>query len=250
MLERLQELRGRVMSHPVYEAVDPDSLPQFMEHHVFAVLDFMWLLKSLQLSLTSTEVAWTPRGDPTARRFVNEIVLGEESDEIAGRSVSHFDLYVEAMHEAGADTRPIMTCVETIRAGGSVPAALKSCDGPPAAVEFSLATWRLASSGGVHERVAAFAFGREEIIPEMFVQLLDEGTGVRSFEVFQTYLERHVEVDGDVHGPMALELVRNTCGTDPDRWQETEEAATAALVSRFRLWDAVLSTIESRAASN
>lgn len=250
MMEKLQDMRHQVMCHPVYNAIDPDSLPHFMEHHVFAVLDFMWLLKSLQVSLTNTEVAWIPQGDPTARRFVNEIVLGEESDTIADRHVSHFDLYIEAMGEAGADTEPILACVDAIRAGEPVPVALKSCAGPSAAVEFSLATWELASTGGLHERVAAFAFGREEVIPEMFGQILDSRDGTHSFPTFETYLERHIEVDGDVHGPLALELVRASCGTDPGRWQETEEAATVALDNRSRLWDAALAAIADGHAAN
>jgi hypothetical protein len=244
VLDRLDTAQTRLMEHPVYRAVDPESLPTFMEHHVFAVLDFMWLLKSLQVSLTSTAVAWTPEGDPTARRLVNEIVLGEESDRVSGRNLSHFELYVDAMHEAGADTAPVLNCVERIRAGEPVPEALISCGGPSAAIEFSLTTWKTASTGALHERIAAFAFGREEVIPDMFTRLLGDDSTTHS--TFRVYLERHIEVDGDLHGPLALQLVRNSCGSDPRRWNETENAAITALDHRIQLWDAVLKELHAR----
>lgn len=245
VLDRLAARQRQVMEHPVYEALTPGSLPCFMEHHVFAVLDFMWLLKSLQVSLTSTEIAWTPQGEPTTRRFINEIVLGEESDEVDGQYVSHFDLYVQAMREVGADVAPVLRCVDDIRAGVAVEGALASCAGPPAAVEFSLATWRLASTGQLHERVAAFAFGREELIPEMFTRLLDDRGTLGSCRAFRRYLERHIEVDGDLHGPMALALVKNACGQDPDRWADAEVATAASLRNRARLWDAVVAEVEA-----
>lgn len=243
VLDRLATAQTRLMEHPIYRAVDPESLPTFMEHHVFAVLDFMWLLKSLQVSLTNTAVAWTPEGDPTARRLVNEIVLGEESDLVAGRSLSHFDLYLDAMTEAGASTAPVLDCVRRLRHGEPVPDALRSCGGPPAAIQFSLTTWETAANGALHERIATFAFGREEVIPDMFVRLLGDSSEAHS--TFRAYLERHIEVDGDVHGPLALQLVRNSCGNNPARWRETENAATAALDHRIDLWDAVLAEINT-----
>lgn len=233
------------MDHPVYRAVDRRSLPCFMEHHVFAVLDFMWLLKSLQVSLTSTEIAWIPVGEPTVRRFINEIVLGEESDAVGERYVSHFDLYVEAMEEVGADPAPVLKCVDGIRGGASVTDALESCGGPPAAIGFSQTTWDLASRGELHERAAAFAFGREEIIPEMFSRLLGEDGTLGECHAFRTYLERHIELDGDLHGPMALRLVQDACGDDPKRWADAEEAAAKALNNRTGLWDAVVAETEA-----
>lgn len=240
VVDRLAAWQRRVMDHPVYRAVDRRSLPCFMEHHVFAVLDFMWLLKSLQVSLTSTEIAWIPVGEPTIRRFINEIVLGEESDAVGERYVSHFDLYVEAMEEVGADPTPVLNCVDDMRRGAPVTDALESCGGPPAAIDFSLTTWDMASTGELHERAAAFAFGREEIIPEMFSRLLGEDGALGECQAFRTYLERHIELDGDLHGPMALQLVQGACGDDPERWAGAQDAAAKALNNRTGLWDAVV----------
>jgi hypothetical protein len=79
-IERLEaavtETRDRVVSHPLYANLDSHrAIVTFMEHHVFAVWDFMSLLKSLQRNLTCVSVPWIPTGPTGSRRLINDIVM-------------------------------------------------------------------------------------------------------------------------------------------------------------------------------
>src|SRR5690242_13944215 len=128
-IDRLEELiadaRGAVVSHPIYARLDGiGAIQTFLEHHVFAVWDFMSLLKSLQRNLTCVEVPWVPSGPTGSRRLINDIVLVEESDELRGGFISHFELYVEGMTEAGADTSVVGSFLDLIRSGLTVSDAL------------------------------------------------------------------------------------------------------------------------------
>ena len=77
----IEPLRQEIINHKVYSVInDIDDLKIFMEYHVFAVWDFMSLLKSLQNNLTCTNIPWFPVGSAETRYLINEIVAGEESD--------------------------------------------------------------------------------------------------------------------------------------------------------------------------
>ena len=60
-----------------------------------------------------------------------------------------------------------------------------------------------------------------------------------NLDEFRYYLLRHVELDGDEHGPMATRLTESLCGNDAERWQTVEQAAVAALEARLKFWDAI-----------
>ncbi len=247
LLRAIRPSRDRLIDHPIYAAIDsPDALRTFMEHHVFAVWDFMTLLKSLQKSLTCTTTPWVPTPDRESRRLINEIVLAEESDEDgSGGFASHFELYLEAMRQAGADAGPIGRFVGSIRAGVPIEAALESSGGPIAALEFVRATWGFVESESVAAVASAFTLGREELIPDLFrgivARLADREP--EKLGVFRRYLDRHVELDGDEHGPMALRMLGSVCGGDRTRWRDAHFAATVALEARLALWDGVLGEI-------
>jgi len=242
--------RAAVTGHPIYHRID--SLPAirvFMEHHVFAVWDFMSLLKSLQRQLTCVEVPWVPRGPATSRRLINEIVMVEESDQLGEGFTSHFELYVQAMVDAGADPDPIRSFLDLLRQGTPVPAALIAAGAPAASAEFVRATWELITTEPVHCQAAAFAFGREDLIPEMFDQLaLDDHEQAR-MGAFRDYLRRHVEVDADEHTPMAMRMVADLCGDDGATWDRCAETARRALAARHRLWDAIALRLPERVAA-
>jgi len=151
LFESIRPLRDRLVRHPLYTSIaTARGLQVFMEHHVFAVWDFMTLLKSLQRSLTRVELPWIPTADREARRLVNEIVLAEESDEDGrGGHASHFELYLDAMAQARADVRPIHRFLEAIRGGASIETALESTGVPPSVGNFVRTTWSFVDSGSM-----------------------------------------------------------------------------------------------------
>src|SRR3954471_9932469 len=103
--DKLQPFYTRLASHPLYASFRTiEDLRTFMETHVFAVWDFMSLLKALQRGLTCVKVPWIPL-ENSAARLINEIVRDEESDlSLTGHTISHFDLYYSAMTECGSNT--------------------------------------------------------------------------------------------------------------------------------------------------
>jgi hypothetical protein len=248
--EQVSEARAAVITHPLYTALDSrDAILTFLEHHVFAVWDFMSLLKSLQRNLTCVELPWVPTGPAGSRRLINDIVLVEESDEIHGGFISHFELYLAGMVEAGADTSVINAFIDELRAGRPVLDAIDEAGVPAPAAEFVRFTWGLIASAPVHAQAAAFAFGREDLIPDMFQQVVGVNERVGSLDTFVDYLGRHIEVDGEEHTPMAMQMLADLCGEDGKKWAECAETINLALAARVRLWDGILAAIGDRVAA-
>jgi len=242
LLEIIAPTRQRLVDHPLYREIrDIQHLRIFLQSHVFAVWDFMSLLKSLQACLTCVATPWLPSPYPKSRRLINEIVLGEESDKFGDGYISHFELYLQAMVEAGADTSAIRTLVHELKSGRAFPDAL-SVAGPPAeAGEFVRTTFSFLQLDKPHVTVAAFTFGREDLIPDMFHQMVkDLRQNLEMVGLFEYYLDRHVEVDADSHGPMALQMVEELCGPNKRKWEEAGFGAVTALQARLALWDGIL----------
>jgi hypothetical protein len=249
LVERLQPLYRRLAEHRVYRTIRSlEDLHVFVEAHVYAVWDFMSLLKTLQRGLTCIDVPWVPSRFPLSRRLVNEIVLGEESDLYAGRPASHFELYLTAMRQCGASTAVIEPFIAGLRRGESVDNLLTAPAIPEAARIFVRATFACIATGKLHAVAAAFTFGREDLIPDMFRSFIRDQNAAMAgrLEMLRWYLERHIEVDGDEHGPMALRMIAELCGDDPVRWSEAGAAAEEALTARIALWDGIAEAIDAR----
>lgn len=244
----LAPLRQELLSHPLYKSMDTRLLlTLFMEQHCYAVWDFMSLLKALQNGLTCVSLPWVPVGSPTTRRFINEIVLGEESDLDNNHvAASHYELYLNAMDEIGADTQHIKTFVNKIAEGGKILSAIDATKVRPETMAFMDFTFSIISKGKLHEIAAVFTFGREDLIPDMFIEIvkgLQEKEGVSTSRLLY-YLERHIEIDGGEHGPISLQMMDELCGDDPIKWQEATSVSLKALQMRIELWNGVLKQIE------
>jgi len=248
----LAPLRRRLVEHPVRRALRTlDDVRTFQEHHVFAVLDFMSLVKALQRALTCVDVPWVPRGDASVRRFVNEIVVGEESDtDGRGGHVSHFELYLTAMRETGARTDVVESVVARLASGVDPDVALAAA--PPAAAAFSRTTFAIIRAGSLPAIAAAFTLGREELIPDMFRALVAGHAlpGAPPLPTLVDYLERHIHLDGDEHGPLAARLLVSVCGDDPAHWSAARAAAELALTARLALWDGIVAAMGAPAPSS
>jgi hypothetical protein len=249
LAQAVEPLRGALADHGVYARLS--SLPQlraFMESHVFAVWDFMSLLKTLQQRLTCVTTPWHPPADALSARLINEIVLVEESDQLAdGASGSHFEAYVRAMEEIGADTRPVRAFLASIRDGRSIAAALSDARIGISTQAFVMNTMTTIGCS-THEVAASFLLGREAVIPLMFEQILSITTKVNA-PTLNWYLKRHIEVDGDEHAPAGWQLLARLCGPDSERWREAEESAKRALRARRALWDGVCDAFETQQAA-
>ncbi|MGE5704533.1 MAG: DUF3050 domain-containing protein [Clostridia bacterium] len=244
---KLEAIRAELLQHPMYKAIrTPEQVRVFMQHHVFAVWDFMTLLKRLQQGLTCTTLPWMPSKEAKYARFINEIVLGEETDEDGrGGYASHFELYLEAMREVGADTEPINRFIAQMQDGKEPLVALRDTGVPESVYQFVKQTLELAQHGELHEVCASFFFGREEIIPDMFQVLVDELMAQKqSVDRLMYYLNRHIELDGDEHGPLAQGLLNYLCGEDAARKEEAQKVAIQSLQARIDLWHGVVNELE------
>jgi hypothetical protein len=246
--QRLAPLRAALLDHPIYQEIDRlEALCLFMEHHVFAVWDFMSLLKALQRQLSCLEVPWLPAADPLGGRLVNEIVLAEESDDDAqGGFASHFALYHRAMTRCGANTASIDGFLDNLRRGTRVSRALDSPVVPKCVSQFVRQTFDVIEHGSLCAIASAFTFGREDLLPAIFQRIVDElnveaGGGL---DAFKYYLNRHIRLDGEEHGPLANRLLLSLCGADESRWQVAEQAAVDSLEARRKFWDGICVVIQ------
>jgi len=251
--EVVRTLREQLNNHPVYADLQSlDDLAVFMQHHVHSVWDFMSVVKFIQHHVAPSTFPWTPVGDPAVRYFINSLVVEEESDEAPADAEgnpqyrSHYELYCEAMKEIGADPSAIQAYVAMVR-GQGIAAALDSDLGPAPGRAFNRLTFDFIDTGKPHVVAAALALGRENIIPDMFRTFLSRmGVGDTDAPMFHYYLNRHIHLDEDFHGPLSMKLLTEFCAGNPARVEEAEGAAVAALEARIGFWDGVHAAIQAR----
>ena len=246
--------RQQLLNHPLYPSLKtPDDLRNFMEQHVFAVWDFMSLLKALQHDLTKVSTPWHPLGSPEVRYLINEIVLAEETDlNMHGERQSHFEMYLDAMQNAGASTEKIDAFLDHIKHGTDIFLVIAVSEIPSSVKEFLRFTFELIAEGKAHKIAAAFTFGREDLIPGMFTEIISniqEHFPKKDLDHFKYYFDRHIELDGDEHGPMAQQMVSELCGNSRKKWEEVREVSVMALKKRIGLWDGILEHMEQEVAA-
>jgi len=250
----IEPFRQQIINHKVYPVIKGiRELHIFMQYHIYAVWDFMSLLKALQNNLTCTSVPWYPKGDAATRYLINEIVLGEESDtDLLGNRKSHFEMYLEAMQQCGAVTSPIEAFVRVLQETGDFSLAFKIAGTPAPARDFVDFTFKMIDSGQDYLQSAVFTFGREDLIPGMFMAIVNDldKNCPDDISFFRYYLERHIEVDGGHHSQLALQMTASLCGNNEQYWKEATEAVVESLKKRIALWDGVYRQImEERIAA-
>jgi hypothetical protein len=240
----IEPLRQELLHHPLYAKIHTiEDLHVFLTHHVYAVWDFMSLLKGLQIHLTSVSIPWTASSNPELRYLINEIVVAEESDlALDGSRQSHFEMYLDAMKECGATTQPVLDFLEQVATTKNVFVAIKNANLPDEVKDFLHFSFTIIETGQPHKIASAFTFGREDLIPNMFTEI------VKSFQKnfpetnvskLIYYFERHIELDADEHGPMAMRMIEDLCGSDGKKWQEVAQVAQESLEKRIGLWNAI-----------
>lgn len=250
----IQPLKDILLNHTLYKKIKSiDDLNSFLEIHIYAVWDFMSLLKALQQKLTCTLTPWFPSVNTETRYLINEIVLAEESDlSLDGRRLSHYEMYIEAMEDTKASAVEIKDFLEEVQTTKNIFIAIKNSKLDEAVKEFLTFTFKVIERGQAHEIASAFTFGREDLIPSMFTEILKEFK-VSFPEVDLSkliyYFERHIELDADEHGPMAMKMIEELAQEDVIKWKEMEEVAVEALEKRIALWDAIEKEIDKKELS-
>ena len=240
----IQGYKNQLLAHSLYEKVKTiEDLHCFLENHIYAVWDFMSLLKALQNKLTCTTTPWLPIGNPQVRYLINEIVVAEETDlAFDGTRQSHFEMYLDAMQQCGANTKEINAFLENVKTTQNIFVSIKQSDLHPNVKAFLDFTFRIIEEGKAHKIAAAFTFGREDLIPSMFTEILKNfQTNFPETDLSKLiyYFERHIELDADEHGPMAMQMISELCGTNEVKWKELEEVSIEALEKRIGLWNAI-----------
>ncbi|MDX1904287.1 MAG: DUF3050 domain-containing protein [Thermonemataceae bacterium] len=243
--EKTFSIKQSILSHPLYTHIQSaEDLKTFMEFHVFAVWDFMSLLKTLQKNLTCVDVPWLPKGSAETRYLINEIVTGEESDlNLYGKRQSHFEMYLDAMEQVGANTKPIQQFLAYLQIY-SLREALQKTSLHPAIENFVKFTFEIIESEKTCLQAAIFTYGREDLIPEMFMAIVEDiQTPENSLELFTYYLHRHIEIDGGHHSHLAINMTEHLCQNE--NWVEIEKHVVEALRKRAELWAGILETIKT-----
>ncbi|MEI7508432.1 MAG: DUF3050 domain-containing protein [Flavobacterium sp.] len=248
--QSISHQKSLLLNHSLYEKVKTiDDLKCFLENHIYAVWDFMSLLKALQNKLTCTTTPWLPIGNPEIRYLINEIVVAEETDlAFNGSRQSHFEMYLDAMQECGANTSQISSFLANVKTTQNIFVSIKQSDLHPNVKAFLDFTFRVIEEGKPHQIAAAFTFGREDLIPSMFTKILKNfqtNFPETKLDKLVYYFERHIELDADEHGPMAMKMITELCDTET-KWKEVEEISIQALEKRIGLWDAIEALMEEK----
>lgn len=223
------------------------DLEVFMKAHVFSVWDFMSLLKTLQNEITTTSIPWKPsKYGPELTRFVNELVIEEESDEWLWQweYISHFELYLKAMEELGIDTKEIKEIlfntnyenIDELFCNEKIPKSSRN---------FMKKTFSYIKSWDIKEVASAFTFWRENIIPEMFIKIIKnlEISNINAPTLYY-YFKRHIELDWDSHWPLSKKLIEKIANNEKESIKIIEEIAIDSIKTRKIFWEEIQKEIE------
>ena len=251
---KIKSHRDKLLNHRLYSNIERvEDLQIFTENHIYAVWDFMSLLKALQIKLTCTKTPWVPNNNSQTAYLINEIVLAEETDvNQLGERKSHYELYIDAMIDIGAKIEFPTKNINEIASSKNVFTSIDNLELHKNIKEFLRFTFSVIEEGKPHKIAAIFTFGRENLIPNMFNEILREfEKNIKDKDISKLiyYFERHIELDEDEHGPMALEMVSMLAENDQKKWDEIEKISIEALEKRILLWDAINDQLEKKSWS-
>lgn len=240
LTQKLSPLTFQIGHHSLYQNIlSLSNLRLFMEQHVFAVWDFMCLLKELHRRIVSTSAPWFPPKDALSANLINSILVEEEGDITEdGTYASHYDMYINAMEKIGADTQPIKQLLTLLMEGSKIDDAIETIQLRPSTRNFILTTFSFFELEA-HQLAAAFVYGREGITSAMFVPLVkqleaeENHNNQRQLSTLIYYFKRHIELDNNEHFPKAIKMLDNLIGDDDKKWQEAETTAIKALTARI-----------------
>ncbi len=246
ILKNLEPLKQKLLNHDLYKYIEtPDDLRIFTQYHVFAVWDFMSLLKILQQKLTNVNVPWIPSDNAQFTYLINGIVHAEEADfNHQGKLQSHFEMYIDAMEDLGASTFQIRNFTAQIQHGTDIFLVISASDLPESVKSYLISTFNTVYHKHTHEILSTFILGREKLIPNMFsevLELMNKKFPNENIKSLQYYFKRHNIPDKN--RLMAIELLENFCHNDLNKWYSVEKSAELALQKRLELWDSVLRKI-------
>ena len=248
--EELAPYRKELKEHELYSSIKSiENIQVFTKYHVFAVWDFMSLLKKLQLQLTCVSIPWKPKGFHKASRLINEIVWGEESDiDHKGNPMSHYEMYLNSMSLIESDSHKIKSLIKNWDINLTADKNVENEKLPDFIENFLKFTFKIISLNKPHITSAVFTFGREDLIPDMFIEIIKnlKSSQNNNLDDLVYYFERHIEVDADEHGPLALEMIKQLCGENEKKWDEALHYSKKALEYRIKLWDGIFESIQKQ----
>ncbi len=153
------------------------------------------------------------------------------------------------MTQCGASTTQINTFLKNVEETKNIFVSIKQSDLHPNVKAFLDFTFRVIEQGKPHEIAAAFTFGREDLIPNMFTEILrnfQQNFPETDLSKLIYYFERHIELDADEHGPMAMQMITELCGDSEQKWNEVQEVSVLALEKRIGLWNAIEEQVEHK----
>jgi len=238
----IDELKQSLTSHKLFSnELNLSQMSKFMESHIFSVWGFMSLLKSLQSGITVTGAPWIPNENSRngLTNFINEIVLCEESDDIGNIGyMSHFEFYLLAMNKMKASTSQINLLIERLKSEKYNEKLIDELDIYSEVKDFVKFDLDIALSGNLSKIVGGFALGREKVIPNIFSYIIPCIDHNDSTKKLLTYLKRHVDVDGDRHGPLSIKLLDTICQSD-ESYLMAYNSGITSLKLRLKVWDRI-----------
>ena len=235
-------LKKSLNSHILFHSrLDRQQLSLFMESHIYAVWGFMSLLKSLQKCVTPNDIPWIPNINTSNGlvSFINEIVSSEESERFSkNKYLSHFEIYLMAMKRLGASTIEINRLLNKCKKNTFSQKMIDDLSISPAAKKFLKHDIKISLSNSPPKIIGCFALSREKIIPDMFKYILNVIEPTDTNKILRKYLELHISIDSDRHGPLSKKLLNKICVSKKDKIDAYYEANNS-IRYRLKVWDSV-----------